>query len=235
MILLRLYNLAMLQTKAIYNLLRLNAADDPGVSAAPWALEDLRALSLEESFSRLDKYGVQLDRKAFHHFASDCETPEELADLLLPDGASEKERDPFYLIVFELWRRLMPEKQSLSIFCDEIDHRIALYDRGDPESDELVQDGLANLLEVLDENVDAGADPEEVFLAVSDYCAHDLEGFLHDYIADLLDSENSLYASELIEGFYPYLSDPQQLDDLRKRLVESADGDDANLSIHRLL
>lgn len=225
----------MLQTKAIYMLLRLNAAEDPAVTADPWALEDLRILPLDAVFARLEKYGLPFDRKTFHHFAADCETPEELADLLLPDGASEKQRDPFYLIVFELWRRLLPEKQSLSIFCDELDHRIALYDQGEAGSDELVQEGLGNLLEVLDENADAGADPEEVFLAICDYCAHDLESFFYDYIADLLDGGHSLYASELIEGFSPYVNDPLWFDFLRVRLLSFTDVGDANLALYRLL
>lgn len=225
----------MLQTKALYNLLRLNAAEDSSVKADPWALEDFRALSLEELFSRLENYKVQLNKSAFHQFADSCDTPEELADLLLPDEVSEKKRDPFYLIIFELWRRLLPEKQSLSIFCDELDHRIALYDQGHLESDELIQDALANLLEVLDENADSGADPEDIFTAICDYCAHDLESFLYDYIADLLDSGNSLYASELIEGFSPYVTEPLWFDFLRVRLLAFTDIGDANLAMHRLL
>jgi hypothetical protein len=225
----------MLQTKALYNLLRLNAAEDPSVKGDPWALENLRELPLDDLFVRLQKYSVQLERTSFQQFASDCETPEELAELLMPDGDSEKTCDPFYLLVFELWRRLLPEKQSLSIFCDELDHRIALYDQGITDSDELVQDGLANLLEVLDENADAGADPEDVFAAICDYCAHDLESFLYDYIAELLDSGNSLYASELIEGFSPYVTDPFWFDFLKTRLLAYTDIGDANLAMHRLL
>ncbi|MBX7066497.1 MAG: hypothetical protein K1X28_04645 [Parachlamydiales bacterium] len=225
----------MLQTKALYNLLRLNAAEDPTVSAEPWALEDLRKVSLEELFVRLEQKGVKINRHSLHQFAEQCDTPEELTDLLLPDEAGEEERDPFYLIVFELWRRLIPEKQSLSIFCDEMDHRISLYDQGEVDSDEPIQDALANLLEVLDENADSGADPEEIFQAISEYCAHDLEDFISDYISDLLDSGNSLYASELIEGFSAYVADPHWLDFLKIRLIASTDIGDANIAMHRLL
>lgn len=225
----------MLQTKALYNLLQLNAAEDPTVKAEPWALEDLRAVPMEELFLRLQQYKVQVDKRAFLQFSEQCDTPEELTDLLLPDEASEKIRDPFYLLVFELWRRLLPERQSLSIFCDELDHRIALYDQGHLESDELVQDALANLLEVFDENADSGAEPEEVLTVISDYCAHDLESFLYDYIADLLDSGHSLYASELTEGFSLYATEPLWFDFLRVRLLAFTDIGDANLAMHRLL
>lgn len=224
----------MLQTKALYNLLRLNSAEDDTIVAEPWALEDLRKSSFEDLFNRLRIFSVQLDKHSFCQFAEGCDTPEELADLLLPDQADEKTPDPFYLVVFELWRRLLPEKQSLSIFCDEIDHRIALYDEGELQSDELIQDGLANLLEVLDENADTGVEPEDVFSGICQYCAHDLESFLYDYISDLLDSGNSLYASELIEGFSPYIMDPLWFDFLRVRLLSFTDVADANLAMHRL-
>ena len=225
----------MLQTKALYNLLRLNAAEDPSVDVEPWALEDLRDLPLEELFERLQKGGPKLDRKSFSHFAESSDTPEELTDLLLPDEMSDQQRDPFYLMIFELWRRLLPEKQSLSIFCDEMDHRISLYDQGGLESDELIQDVLANFLEVLDENADSGANPEEIFLAITEYCAHDIESFICDYVSDLLDSGNSLYASELIEGFSPYVGDPLWFDFLRIRLVAFTNIGDANIAMHRLL
>lgn len=223
----------MLQTKALYNLLRMNAAEDSTVSAEGWALEDLRKVSLEDLFTRLGQKGVQLNRHSYVQFADQCDTPEEMTDLLMPDDATE--HDPFYLLVFEIWRRLVPEKQSLSIFCDEMDHRISLYDQGEIDSDEPIQDALANLLEVLDENADSGADPEEVFQAISGYCAHDLESFITDYISDLLDSGNSLYASELIEGFSPYVTDPLWFDFLRTRLIAFTDIGDANIAMHRLL
>lgn len=225
----------MLQTRALYNLLRLNAAEDPSLRADPWALENFREIPLEELFNRLQKAKIKLDNGSFHSFAESVDTPEELADLLLPDEISEKSRDPLYLLIFELWRRLVPEKQSLSIFCDELDHRIAIYDQGEIDSDEPIQDALANLLEVLDENADAGTDPQEVFSAITNYCAHDIESFIYDYCSDLLDSGNALYASELIEGFSPYITEPIWFDFLRARLLAFTEIGDANIAIHRLL
>lgn len=226
----------MLQTKALYNLLRLNAAEDPTVTAESWALEDLRQVPLEDLFTRLQKFQVQVSKHSFIEFANQCDTPEDLTDLLLLDEeADENTRDPFYLLVFELWRRLVPEKQSLSIFCDELDHRIALYDLEEVDSDELIQDALANLLEVLDENADTGAEPQDVFVAICDYCAHDIESFLYEYISELLDSGNSLYGSELIEGFSPYITEPLWFDFLRIRLLAFTEIGDANIAMHRLL
>ncbi len=225
----------MLQTKALYNLLRLNAAEDPTIQADPWALEDLRSIEIPELFSRLEREKIKIEKSSFLQFAKQCDTPEELAELLFPDSSSEKRKDAFYLVVFELWRRLLPEKQSLSIFCDELDHRIALYDEGTLENDELIQDALANLLEVLEENADTGADPQEIFKAISDYCAHDLENFIYDYISDLLDNKNTLYASELIEGYFPYVTESLWFRFLRIRFLASSDIGAANLEMSRLL
>jgi hypothetical protein len=214
----------MLQTRALYNLLRLNGERE---------VEDLRPVATDELFSRLQRYGIQIEQAAFTQFAEECQSPEELTELLLPDEGEEE--DAVYLILFELWRRILPEKPSLSIFCDELDHRIALYDQGVEESDELIQEALVNLLEVLDQNVDAGADPQEVFSAISDYCAHDLETFLFDYILDLLDSENCLSASELIEGYSHYIQEPLWFDFLRARLLSFTDEKAAQIAIQRIL
>lgn len=225
----------MLQTKAIYNLMRLNAAEDPTLKPESWAIEDLRKIPQQKLFARLVKAGIQLGEGTFLQYAEQCDTPEELADLLLPEEAEDKQWDSLYLVIFEVWRRLLPNKQSLSIFCDELDFQIALYDQGKLENDEPIQDGLANLLEILDENADAGGNPQDIFKAVSDYCAYDLESFLHDYISDLLDSKNQLYASELVDGFFPYVLDPIWFDFLRARLLSFSDIGEANRIIHGIL
>ncbi|MES2273831.1 MAG: hypothetical protein V4487_06530 [Chlamydiota bacterium] len=225
----------MVQTKALYNLLRLNAAEDQTLAAKPWAIEDLRAIPQSELFSRLAKKDIRLDKGGFIVFAENCDTPEELADLLLPDEVDEESYDALYLVIFELWRRLLPEKQSLSIFCDELDCQIAYFDEDREVSDEPLQDALSNLLEILDENADAGVEPHNVFAAISEYCAHDLESFIYDYIADLLDCGNPTYAEELIEGFSPYLREPASFDFLKARLVSFTDTPHANRLIRKIL
>lgn len=220
----------MLQTKALYNLLRLNVGHDPSIKADAWALEDLRKVSQDKLFDR-----INLDKEKFMQFAENCDTPEALAEFLYPDDADPEGWDRFYLVVFEVWRRLIPEKQSLSIFCDELDFRIAQYENEEVKSDEQVQDALSNLLEVLEENSDAGAKPHQVFSAINDYCAHDLDRFLYDYIADLLDSDNELYASELIEGFSPYVKEKHWFALLKARLTATWDVAEANKMVRSLL
>jgi hypothetical protein len=224
-----------LHTKALYNLLRFNLDEDPSIPHEPWAVENLRTLPIEELFFRLAEKGISLDRERFLHFGENCDTPEELTDLLLTDASDSALHDPVYLLVFELWRRLLPQKPSLSIFCDELDHLIELYDRAELESDEPLQDALANLQEIFDENADSGAPPREVFSSIEEYCAHDIEDFLYDFIADLFECGNTLYASELIEGFSPYVPEPLWFEILNARLLAISDIAAANRLVAQLL
>lgn len=224
-----------LQTKALYNLLKLNHACDPSISCEDWQIEDLRSLPNEKIFSRLEAFGISLDRLRFDQFAKEADAPEALTELLLEDSQDLKKHDPVYLLIFELWRRFLPERQTISVFCDELDERISRYDEGQEETDEPIQDALANLMEILDENVDLGSNPIDVFRAVSSYSAHDLMGFILDYIADLLDSGNQIYASELIEDFSYYSRDTIWFDFLRTRLTAFSDPIKANEMIGQLL
>ena len=224
-----------LQTKALYNLFRLNVQEESDSTVEPWAIEDLRLLSLDQLFARLAGLGLDLDKRRFASFAEPCDSPEELMDILCEEGEDPKKNDPIYLVVFELWRRLIPEKQPLSIFCDELDHRIFLYDRDLLESDEPIQDALANLKEILDENIDAGAKPFELFEGISHFCAHDIEGFLYDYVSELLDSDNTIYATELVDEFTPFLAEPVWFDFLRARITSVTDPARANAQIASIL
>jgi len=224
----------MLQTKALYNLLRLNAKEDPSIPIEPWIAEDLREASLDELWGKLAELKIPLDRTRLTQFASECDSPEMLTDLLL--GETQADRyDELYLILFELWRRFFPERASLSIFCDELDHQIKLYDSGKLESDEAIQDGLANLLEILEEHVDHEMSPKDAFSSILEYFANDVPLFLYDYITDLLDQGNLRYGSELLEEFAPYLLDPVRFGVLEARLLSETDVIQANHQIRALL
>lgn len=224
-----------LQTKALYNLLRLNRSQDPTIPCEAWQVEDLRTPSLEEIFERLKTAGLELDQDRFIQFAHESDSPEDLTELLLTDHEEPEHHDRLYLLLFELWRRLLPERQALSIFCDEFDHQIWLYDSGNLESDELIQDALANLIEIFNQNTDAGAEPLEILETVNSYCAHDIMSFLIDYISDLLDNGNQLYASELIDHFAPYTQYVAWFDFLRARLLAFSDPVEANTHLSALL
>ena len=41
-------------------------------------------------------------------------------------------------MIFELWRRLVPEKQTVSLIADEVDYQISAYDLGELERMELL-------------------------------------------------------------------------------------------------
>lgn len=224
-----------LQTKALYNLLKLHADEGGVTDFKPWQIEDLRLLSEEELFSRLLQLGVNFDKERFSLFADECDTPEDLLEVIAEISEDKEKADKTYLIIFELWRRLFPQRQSLSIFCDELDYRIEDYlQNSSLDTDELTQDALANLEDILDGNVDSGAAPDYVFQSLQQFCAHDLEAFLYEYIAEQISSGNELYASELIDGFYAYLSNLKWFDFLRVRLIATEDIADANAIIEHI-
>jgi len=226
--------------RALYNSLRMNWLMDSKMSVSPWQVEDYRALKLESLFERLRAHDFSLDKDSFAAFAEEYDSPEELADDLAAerdegiDGEDSVHYDQIYLLVFELWRRLLTEKPSVSIFCDELDNQIYSYDSGSLASQFSIQDSLANLKEILDENVDEGADPLDAFEAIASGCANDLESFIYDYTSQMIDERNYSYASELLDGFSDYVSDQRWFDFLRARLLMQNDLEAASDKIAQL-
>lgn len=223
-----------MERRALYNSLRMNALLDPQSSYEQWQIEDYRALSLEDLFLRLEKLGLKMDKTIFSNLAERYETPEDLSDSIAKELDPEED-DKVYLIIFELWRRLVPEKQSLSIFCDELDYRIQKYDAGLPEANEGVEDSLANLEMILDENSDNGANPQELFHSVLAGCANDVENFLYDFIQEHIEHQNFTYASELIEGFLPYVSDTKWLEFFKAQALFESDREAAIKIMEQLM
>lgn len=224
-----------IQTKALYNLLCSNCRQDPNIVVKPWQVEEYRDLPLEDLWKRLALLGIELDEKRFELYVENCDTPEDLIEFLWLDEEDVEGADHAYLLLFELWRRLFPKKQSLSLFCDELDYRIDLYDENAPGADELIQEALSELEDTLDQNVDHGVPPKDVFATIMTYCAHDLESFLHDFIAEEIDAGNDIYASELIDGFIEYMQDEKGFDFLRVRLLFGVDAQKACMVLRRLL
>lgn len=222
--------------RALYNLLRMNWLRDPSIAVEPWQVADYRAMPLEALFQQLRDASLPMDRVGFQSLADEFDSPEELADQLTMETANTAaDQDKIYLIIFELWRRLIPEKLCLSIFCDELDHQIDLFDNDKIDNPEELQDVLANLAVILDENTDHGEDPKEVFESISSRCANDLESFLYDFIAEQIDESNESYAAELIDDFYPYISDAKWFEFLKIRLISSVNMAKANLLIRQLM
>ena len=225
-----------LERRALYNLLRMTWLNDPSTETEPWQVEDYRSLSGEEIFQRVENLGIALDSVSFNSNADSADNPENLSDLVVEDlDLDTSKQDQAYLLIFELWRRLMPEKLCLSIFCDELDHQIFLYDNGGDQEAELMQDAVANLQVILDENTDQGGDPSAIFELVCANCANDLKTFLYDYISDQIEYENIGYASELVEGFGIYLQNDLWFDLLKVRLLDLSDTETAQANLKKLV
>lgn len=223
-----------LQGRAYYNSVRMDWVDDPTLELDPWQVEDYRSLAQDTLFEKLEDLGFSLDKDAFVELATDLDTPEDMTKALVGDSVDVIESQ-VYLVVFELWRRLLPDKLSLSVFCDEMDTLIYQFNRDEGVNAEDVEDMLAHLQLFLDENCDEGIDPTEAFSTVQSYCANDIEAFLYDYIADQIDGGNTVYASELIEGFRRYLPESKWFAILEARLVAGSEDEEAGVAIKKLI
>lgn len=221
--------------RALFNLIRMNWQEDVTLPIEGWEVVSYRSLPIEELFDQLKKFDIILDEKRFLEYAGNCLSPEDLIEMLWVLGNDPVKFDRAYLLLFELWRRLLPEKPSLSIFCDEVDRLIDEYDRSLLENEELLQDALSNLERVCDEHADHGEDPHEVFSEISSYCAHDLASFIYDYASKQLDLGHLLYASELVEGFYDYVPSVRWFDFLRIRMIAESDEEEAGMLLEQLL
>jgi hypothetical protein len=214
----------------------MNWHHDQSLQVEPWQIEDYRSLPLESLFARLKEHQISFNRTTFTEAAQDFDSPEDFTEYALNEREFDaQEQDQIYLVIFELWRRLLPEKQSFSIFCDELDHQIFLYDHGETQDLETIQDALSSLESILDENVDEGVKPADIFGAVCNACANDLESFLYDFIAEQIDLKNFSYASELIEGFAPYLQGKKWFDLLRARLLSHTDEEGCQEAVKSIL
>lgn len=224
-----------IQKRPLYNSLRMNWLIDPTLEVEAWQVENYREMSLPLLFSRLKQLKLEFDKESFCSLADDYETPEELTDALLSEEDFEtEEEDRIYLLIFELWRRLETDKPCLSMFCDELDHQIFLYDQGKIENVEDLQDALANLQVILDESADEGGDPLEIIESVNSGCANDIETFLYDFISEQIDNGNYSYALELIDGFIDYIEDDKWYEFLRVRILSHTDPEGASILIQQL-
>lgn len=193
-----------MERRALYHSLRI----DPVPGAKSWQVEDYRKVSSDELFQRLTALGIPVDHGQFVALSEAVDTPEDFAETLLPDIIEDQEiADQIYLIVFELWRRFLSERQTLTTFCDEWDHQIDLYEEGGIESLEGIGDATNRFIALLEEAKDAGEDPKILYDSVVEGCAHDLEAFFYDFAVDQIEQHNTPYAEEIVEFFFPYVKD----------------------------
>lgn len=214
-----------LQTKALYNLIHFNLKQGNDLDCEPWQKQDLESLSENELFSEIHKLGFDISEEQFSAFGQDADSPEALTEFFIEESGDHKLYDRLYLMIFELWKRYFPDRKSISIYCDELDQLIYLYDNHLLESDEEIQDALESLKEILEENLDEGQDPQKVWALVSQYCAHDLSSFMFDYISELIDTGHEVYASELIDAFEKYIQN-RGIEFLKIRTLDFIDAEE---------
>lgn len=186
-----------LETKALYSSLAM--VDRSKSTKKTWETREWRNQSLENLVSELHELGFIFDKKQFYHWAGECDTPEELFELAVGDEENDKKRDHFYLILFELWRRLVPEKRSLSIIADDIDHCIQAFDLNSPILESQVEALLGEWGRVLDSLRDAGRTEEEALEAIEPFFAHDVPDFVIDFLLDLLGRKEYAFAAQILE------------------------------------
>ena len=191
-----------LHRRAVYNMIHLPEAVDAD-ELEPWQTENYRGLKDPVLFKRLQKSGLTVPNlQMFNQLAEEFESPDDMADELAP------EQDEIYLLLFELWRRHLPEQRCPSVFCDELDYQIAQFEQGNLKHQEELVEIVDYLQQIFDDHVDEGTDPHAVYKAFQGYCAHSLDQFLYNYVATQIDSGNIEYAYDLAEGFYRYIGEP---------------------------
>ncbi|MBM3198376.1 MAG: hypothetical protein FJZ58_03870 [Chlamydiae bacterium] len=212
--------------RALYNSLMFGYEEDALEDVEPWQILDYRELTTEDLLEQLARVQISLTEESFLFYAEGCEGPEDLLICLWWSEEELPEQEAAYLVIFELWRRLLPTRRSLSIFADEFDHMIARYDEGQVGEEEMVE-LLFALEEILRQGRGQGLDPQQVFAMVSEYAAQDIEQFLYDYILGVLEREDGLLASTLIEMFEEYVPQKKWFDLLQIYLLISFDAEKA--------
>ena len=203
------------QGRAYYNLLCLERQRANYIKAEPWEYLDYRALSFDDLFASLREYNFFFDGETFEEIAAEVDAPEQLVQYLqIEDEGTERK---VYLILFEIWRRLLDDRETVSIFCDELDYIISRFEEDEDDSTLLLI--LQQVVEILDSNVDYGSSPDKVFKRFCSYLAHDLENVIYTFIGSKIKKGEDGVFLNLLDHFIPYVSDKRQLQFLKVRAL----------------
>lgn len=204
--------------RAYYNLLWLERLRGNTIPAHKWEFLDYRELDFATLFSMLHEFNIFFDADTFESLSEDADSPEEFIERVEIEDKDDKRK--IYLIVFELWRRLIEDKESVSIFCDELDRIVAAYET--EKDDEQLLYILYKVLEILERNTQLDEPPEAIFQKLSLYIAHDLENVIYTYIDSKLNSESEDSCIDLIDDFMPYVKEKRALKFLKLKSVPNA-------------
>lgn len=222
--------------RSLYNLLKISAQEELSPQGIePWQVLDYRSLSEDALFQGLADLGIPLSKNSFLLYAENVDSPEDLAECLWIQEEDFVGQEKCYLFLFELWRRFLASRQSLSIFCDELDHLIGEFDQGCEIEEEEGQKLLSSLEDILHSSVDQGIEPKEAFDAITEYVAHDLEGFLYDYAVELLEVGSDALVESLLQAFEDYVQEKKWFNFIRARLFAASGVDAWDSIIHRIL
>lgn len=225
-----------LEKRALYSLVRLHWLQDQTIHVEQWQVEDYKQFSLPELFEQLSKLSIQLDKSTFMAYADGSDSPEEFTDYLIGDRSlTVQEEDRIYLLIFEIWRRIVVGKPCLSVFCHELDDLIFQYDQGQLDNPLELQDAISNFLSILNDNVDAGIEPKDAFQRIAAYCANDLETFLYDFIAEQIEAGLESYSNELLEGFALCFESNKWFALLRARLLNHTNEKQASKLLSQII
>lgn len=189
-----------------------------------WQIEDYTKLSVDQLLKRLFKENIHVNESSLKEYMQNAESPEDLTDILCQEEEGSASFEKTYLVIFELWKRLEPNKESLSIFCDKLDHLIHAYDEGQTVAEELIK-ALTDLMKIFEDMCASGLSQKETYELFSSYLAQDLETFIYDFLSDLIEAGEKTLAFDFIFGLYDFLEDKLALDLLKTtvNLIENPD------------
>ena len=193
--------------RAYYNLLLLQAQRGIAVEALPWEAKDYGAIAMDCLFEEIQSLHYLFDRESFVNYCAAFDSPEEVVASIEQKECEEKNK--LYLLVFELWKRLLPEKESISIFADALDRKIAEYEKS--KDDEMLLEAFEQVVEILESNSIDSTPPETIFERFCLYVAHDLESVIYTYIESKICGEVEDRALDLLHHFLPYVKEKRAL------------------------
>jgi hypothetical protein len=216
-----------------FNLIKYKKRENPNLKVKDWEVLDYKSLSLEVLFSNLKALGFDFTPESVIELK---DSGEELDTISLKKFStlhiSVENLERAYLNFFEIWRRLLPDHKSISVFANDFDEFIDAYEKGEVTGNEAL---FNELFDILDESVDEGMEAKSVFEELSNYFGHDLESFLICYIFDLIEHDNETLALRYLDNIYPYIRGNLWLDFFRIKLLKGALPEDVTAITFRFL